>query len=394
MSVERARYCAIGKQCSQYRFLRAPAKLRSTTESSICEPCLKAGYRSGAFLTAPDENRDSSEPERCAACSSCSYGLVEDKGEHVCERCTAAFLAARTLLEAEIEEESEIIPTLAFAKRAAESTFLASRKELAQISQEMGIWDWFLKRFAEEVRGLRPVCIVNGVLVLRQEPATVEVKKYAGTRFLRQILINVFSRSADPETVAELYKQILVEHNARSRPSSGLSVRPEFVETWLKVTIDPDIVLHPDEARWLAMDPQKRGFAFPSPAVIQNICQSYFGSVDRRRGGNWALMLQGRNRGKSMSAKCLIPAFAAWYLGVYAASEGDPTPRKNRATVPTEHKVHVARVVNRHVLGPCGLKELPEDGRLSNESLWRNVKKVDKSFLKTETLLLQDPSDK
>ena len=105
-------------------------------------------------------------------------------------------------------------------------------------------------------------------------------------------------------------------------------------------------------------------------------------------------MLQGRDRGKSMSAKSLIPAFVAWYLGVDAASEGDPTPRKNRATVPIESKVHIARVVNRHVLDPCGLKELPEDSRLSDESLWRNVKKVDKSFLKTETLVLQDPSDK
>src|SRR5918994_999167 len=35
------RYCARGSRCTQYRMLGEPAKLRSSSKSDLCEPCLR-----------------------------------------------------------------------------------------------------------------------------------------------------------------------------------------------------------------------------------------------------------------------------------------------------------------------------------------------------------------
>ena len=176
----------MGERCSQYRTYRRAHELRITNESSICELCLQAGNTPQTYPTTLTGKDDTFESERCAACRGSSSELVEDKGEYVCEECAAVFQAARTLLDTGIDEEIEFVPTLAFAKKAVQLRFPASRKQLAQMAAEMGFWDWFLKEFCREFRGLRPVRIVDGVLILRQELATVEVKKYARTRLLRQ----------------------------------------------------------------------------------------------------------------------------------------------------------------------------------------------------------------
>jgi hypothetical protein len=59
----------------------------------------------------------------------------------------------------------------------------------------------------------------------------------------------------------------------------------------------------------------------------------------------------------------LIPAFAAWHVGGKADEE-----------VPSASRPRVARVLNHHLLEPCGLTQLEENDSNSAELVWRDVK--------------------
>jgi hypothetical protein len=59
----------------------------------------------------------------------------------------------------------------------------------------------------------------------------------------------------------------------------------------------------------------------------------------------------------------LIPAFAAWHIGGRADDQ-----------VPPSSRPRVSSVLNRHVLGPCGLPPLPENTWCPVDTVWKDVR--------------------
>jgi hypothetical protein len=130
-----------------------PEKLSRYSKDKICQYFARAGF-------TPEDVPIEAAPSE-ADCSSClrHVGLLEEeRGDPLCQQCRAAFHAARVLIRKGIEDEFVIMPTLAFAE---------------------GV------RFVEQ----KPV---EGVLLLRQEPATVEVERYEGSMLPKRICIRVF----------------------------------------------------------------------------------------------------------------------------------------------------------------------------------------------------------
>ncbi len=233
-----------------------------------------------------------------------------------------------------------------------------------------------------------PLEVLNGTVLMRRSPLFWMIRRYHGTMSLRQVRIFVVSRSVKAHQVAELYEQILDEHKTPSHPLASISVRPEFAESWVRLSIDPHIVLRSDEAkRLLSFDPSKMP-CFPAPELVQAVCERYLAPVDRRNNSSFASLLVGRSGGPSMSAGALIPAYVAWYAGIRAVLGHVPP---SRGTVPPKARAYVARILNRHLLGPCGLPKLPEPSWSSNDAVWKNVKKLNKSFIITEVQFLQNP---
>ena len=115
----------MGKECTQYRFLSEPATVRRSAEVAICDRCLREGY-------TPEDAQ-------------------------VVERFAELFYAARVLFEADITEETRIIPTLVFAEQTAASdpatldSSDAIPRPLARAAQasEMSSKDDIRNRFAE-----------------------------------------------------------------------------------------------------------------------------------------------------------------------------------------------------------------------------------------------------
>ncbi len=325
------------------------------------------------------------EGQKCATCPNLlSPELVEDKGENVCPTCAAVFHAARTLLSQEVDDEAEIIPTLVFAKRATQMRWFEAVRTYAQLAARLGAWAIFLQDLGGKIRGVQPIRLVNNVLIWRQKSVSVEVVRYPEMKLARRLSIYVWSKSVKPQHVVELYRKTLEEHALPSHPHSRVSVKPNFVLPWLEIAVEPEVVFKTDNVGLLSKMSGKKGPVFPSPDNLYGPCKQYLASVDRRRSGGLSFLLAGRDRGEAMSPTALIPAYVAWYLGVEAVFEHDEAPYRRVVTVPAKARATTARILNQHLLEPCGMDLLPESGWSSADAVWRDVRKVERTFLKTE----------
>ncbi len=376
----------MGSRCSQYQVLGEPTKLRRTSGSSVCEPCLLAGY-TPSDPRRPSEELETSGKAKCAICPNLTLKPVEDEGTYVCSTCSAVFQTARTLLN-DRAEEAAIVPTLTFARLAARPGMFGVLKGVLQETYGTESWGGISWAFQRKLPSVLPLGVLNGAIILWQKPIFPEVKWYPGTGLVRQVRIYVVSRPVKAQQVAELYGKVLDAYETPSDPRVRCSIRPEFIEPWVRLSIDPDIVLRQDKARRSFSDPSEKMPFFPAPELVQALCERYLAPVDRRNNGSFASLLIGRSGGPSMSARALIPAYAAWYTGIRAVLDHAPPSKR---TVPHKARAHVARTLNRHLLGPCGLSLLPEPSWSSNDAVWKNVETFTKTFLKTEIQLLRDP---
>ncbi len=386
MSAGASRYCAMESQCSQYRVLGEPAKLRKTSQSSVCEPCSSAGH-DPADPTRRSEALEPSGKAKCPICPNFPFKLVEDEGEYVCSTCAAVFQTARTLLHAGADE-ADIVSTLTFAKLAAEPGWWQRWQDYLREAYGTKSWNMTSWLFQREKPNVLPLEVLNGTVLMRQNPLFWRVGWYFGpVTSLRQVHIYVVSRSVKAHQVAELYEQILDRYKTPSHPLASVSVRPGFAESWVQLSIGPDIGLSPDEVRrLLSIDPSKMPY-FPAPELVQALCERYLAPVDRRNDRSFASLLIGRSGGPSMSAGALIPTYVAWYVGIRAVLSHAPP---SRGIVLPKARVDVARILNRHLLGPCGFSKLPESSWSSNDAVWKNVKKLSRSFIITELQFLQN----
>ena len=278
------------------------------------------------------------------------------------------FWAAMVLFDNEIADEAQIIPTIAFAARTGELGNLNDTERCRE----------FVQGFAQKYRRFELTRIVDGVPVLHLRPVVIDVIRYVGSTVPRKIRIERFSRFAEADTVAELYKQTLVEENIHFDACTGGNITWDAEEAHLSILVGAKRELHPGRVDYCSGYPKGRIYSFPPPNLIRESYLMLLGSTDKRTFAGYAHGLGDYERPKTKTAEKAIPACVAWYIG-----ERDKTIR------PTEQRPRVARILNRHLLRPLGQAELPEDHWRSDDTIWRDAREVSQRLIRAEYFLQQ-----
>ena len=205
----------MGERCTQARFLGEPNRVRSTSNSDLCDRCLQEGYTSEDVPTShskpvPNERAE----DELLGCAICGKPAVASYGDtYFCERhreqlhkeeAIAVFSpvnepppppqeafsellrVARVLFANNVAEEEQIIPTLAFANRASALPELKSlRDQFAKIEDNGALREQFSADFYQRFRGLMPVAVSDEVLILRRVPIFVNAVRYSGATVVK-----------------------------------------------------------------------------------------------------------------------------------------------------------------------------------------------------------------
>jgi hypothetical protein len=328
--------------------------------------------------------------------------FVKHSGDQLCRWCRAVFWTATVLFEQGIEQEDVVIPTLAFAKFAAavpEYSDLVrtggpgrqlTRADLARISLQGGmISPGSMER---GYLGWNFVEVVDGVPLIRVLPYVVFAEAHAGTQVLKQIRIQVISKFAEPKSVRERYEQVLMEQGVQWDDSASGCVSHNFRGGYLDIRIRPtDVLIYKEVAldrelierykdfflrkaypeSYPSERPDDHPYPYPSPRYIEASYAGLLGLLrsSKRVGVAYALDLYGKTTKKT--ADKIIPAFVAWHLGA--------------AVVPARARPEIARVLNKHLLAPCGKEPLPDDHWSTDDTVWRDARDLASRFERLRT---------
>ena len=408
------RRCARGQNCSHIRdFPHIDIPPTVPHEGDLCDRCIRAGYTSkDVELTSGTEVTTDSLTGASELCSQCreipavSYlqlvftesGEVENTP--LCEGCQKRLLeqvqehnylsylpptreeprplpevafkdlfgAARTLFKRGIAQEELIIPTLAFANRASALPELrALRDQVAGIEDGGALREQFVNDFYRRFRGLVPVTVSDQVLIVRRVPVFLNAVRYSGSAVVKEVGIDVFMRSVKPDEVAERYERWLLEEGLTYDKSSQGTFSWVFSDAYLAMTVGPRRELN--EGQVARMSLTGRQLVFPPPQLVAELYDSLKGSVSSRKFRGFAYALGGRQSGPAASPDNLIPACVAWYL-------------RGAGGISDKHRL--ARLLNQHLLAPCGKREV---GVTSDNAIWKNIDKVDDSIKRVELAL-------
>src|SRR5215213_7650508 len=396
-SVIEARYCAMGGRCKLYDAPSGKAqKLGRYHKGTICDQCRAAGYHpqdAPPFDSKPTADKvATTQLARCAKCGQPavgSYGessFCEEHREQLYsegitvfspivdppqppeESFSELFRAARVLFAYNVTEEEQIVPTLAFANRASALRELQSVKgQFAKVGDSEERREEFLIDFYQRFRGLIPIAISNEVLLLRRVPMFLNAVRYPGTTVVKEIMIDVFMRSATTDEVAERYERCLVEEGLAYDESSQGTFGWRGLDACVAMTVGSGKELNEGQVARMSLSGLQP--VFPPPQLVAAQYESLKGSVNSRRFRGFAYALGGRQSGPAASPDNLIPACVAWYL---------------RETGGIRDKHRLARLINQHVLAPCGKTDI---GVTSDNAIWKNIDKVADSIMRVELAL-------
>ena len=343
----------MGERCTQARFLGKPNKVRKTSKSTLCDRCIQEGYKPEDVVPVkPNSGLESDELDACTACRKLATELVDEAGDRLCGRCRAVFRAARALLKERVTDEMEIVPTLAFAAHAGARWALVNEK----------LPEYF-----------RVTKVVDGVPMLRQQLAVVEVERYVGTELPRRIYIRAFSRSAKPEFIATLYEQTLLEEHIPYDRCKRISFpSTEVADAHLTIAVDPDKEVTPQKASVLLENPWMRRPSFPPPILVRDYYKMMLGSVYGGEFKGFLYALPGRQSGPKSGGKFLKACLAAHVNDHKESSELRP---------------RASRLMNRHVLEPCNEPKLQEDSGYARDDVFNLVPGASHHLLQAAYLL-------
>jgi hypothetical protein len=283
--------------------------------------------------------------------------------DYACDSCLAVLEVARGLLDNKVEDENEIITTMALAAQAG-----LSWTEAANQSSVV---------FGQEYPGLAFSRDVDGMPLFRMLPVLVEVVRYNGTELPKEIRIEVSSRVVTAEEVAVRYGQTLHEERIPSDNCVGMRLECSTDDLKLTMTVKPRATLHPQRIQYATIYPPGPIYHFPPPNIIRGWCKELLGSVHPKtfRGVAYALGDHDRPEHQAKSAEANILACLAWCFG-----ESDGSQR------PADRRPRISRVLNRHLRSRYGMTELPQESWSSGDAIWRDAREVAQRFMRASFL--------
>lgn len=263
------------------------------------ERLMAAGWRP---LPAP------AEAKPCDACTRPSTSLHKYAGDAICEACEALFTAANALFDNGAADEAEIVGTLAFTRYAPDSTSEAARK----------------------YGGFEVIRMADGVPVLRLRKVAANVLHYKGSRIVRAVNVEVFSRHADPGEVSALYERTLADHGIHHDQCGGGSIHWSTKDAYLTITVKPEQEVHPTRVSYLKGYPRGRAYSLAPPSLVREVYRALLGSADPRTLAGYAYALGDHGRRKTMTAEKTILGCVAWLLG---EGDGSQKPKVRRPRI-------------------------------------------------------------
>jgi hypothetical protein len=309
------------------------------------------------------------EPVESKPCDSCRRQveiLYVRRGDAICGSCKAVFTVAKVLYRTGVEDEAQIIATIAYATRHGEYTL----KDREGIVGRCTRFDHIQTR--------------KGVPFLRPKLAIAQVVRYAGHSLPKQVRLEVLSKFATPEEITALYRETLQRESLPVATSSPGSISWEYQDMRLVVNVSPYNEIHPGRLDHFTEYPQVYAFSFPMPGVIEALCRALIGAP--RRPGTpgdemFASGLGDHGRPRPMSPDTLIPACVAWHVG-----ERDQKVKAN------ERRGRVAQMLNRHVLQPLGKPAVWDSPYNPEDLVWNDAKQVGPRFQRVLLFLQDDES--
>jgi hypothetical protein len=286
----------------------------------------------------------------CSACQTTSEA-THDSDNDLCPGCRNVFRAAEVLLRSGIVSEEELIPTLVFAR-------IAGRAEDPHYE------DHYRSGYepAEEsvLSGKHPALVITRIVervpIVKVKPFAVSAEKHPGTEVLKQVRIRTLSKKVKSSDVAKSYEQLLEQEGARWDKNNHGDCSYNCLYGFLELAVTEGSKLSPLAVDGFGEDLFRHpAFHFPPPEIVEGVHEALKTTFANR------LDLYGKAQKKTPDK--LIPAFAAWHVGAVADVEVPPASQRR-----------VAKVLNDHLLEPCGLTQLEENKSNSAELVWPNVR--------------------
>jgi hypothetical protein len=282
--------------------------------------------------------------------------------DYACESCRAVLDVARGLLKNKVTDENEIITTLALAAYAG-----LSWTEAAKPSSEI---------FSQEYPGLAFSRDMDGMPLFRMLPMLIEVLRYEGTEFAREVRIEVSSRIITAEELAAQYELTLLGERIPSENCVGMTLECDTDDLTLTIIVKPRAELHPHGIQHHKRYPQAAPYHFPPPNIIRGWYKELLGSIDPRTFRGIAYALGDHDRSQTKSPKANILACLAWCFG-----ENDDSSR------PAERRPRISKALNRHLLSRFAIvTEFPEDTWSSDQAVWADVGEIAPRFKRASYL--------
>jgi hypothetical protein len=289
-------------------------------------------------------------PDACNACliSGASTG---DNDDGLCTGCRNVFQAAKVLFQSGITAEEELIPTLVFAR-------IAGRAEDPHYKNHYG--SGYEPAEGSVLSGSHPALeitrFVDQVPVVRVKSFAVSAERHEGTQILKSVRIRTLSRKVKSSDVAKGYEQLLEQEGARWDKNNHGDFSYNCLYGFLELAVTEGSELSPLAVEGFGEDLFRHPvYHFPPPQIVKGVHEA----MKRTFANRLDLYLKPQRK----TPDKLIPAFAAWHVGGKADEE-----------VPSASQPRVAKVLNHHLLEPCGLTQLGEKASNSAELVWRDVK--------------------
>jgi hypothetical protein len=280
--------------------------------------------------------------------------LVKESAEPPEVRFARLFKAARVLLEKRAGED-EVFPTLAcegLQARDNGGVWGTLTAAFVEAWENPEIWESKTHELLERTGRIRPIEVVDGVLILERAP--VAIKIWGGSEPEVWIEIMPRSKPATPEEVASSYERAMQEQGIPFHEDRAISMDCVLTEHHLRIVLKPVFV-----GMYISDSPPRE--PFPSPVLVEDSCRGLLeGSLGKR--------LRARVRGGPWKPDNLVPAIVAFFLRTYGGMEG---------------RKEINRLLNEHVLRDTGRNLAVGYSEGASNQVWRDIPTIHRQLVRT-----------